>query len=398
MPTPWCRSAAAAVRPAVRLGGRRGPRGGSGRRSGREHARRCGRGTARAERRHWTRVAASTDLPDGGVRGFDVDGVTGFVRRDGGQVAAVSGICTHQGCALRLDAPARELRCPCHRTSFAVNGTLVSHQLPTPPRALPTCRRSARPTAGSRCSRRRNPRCEHLDPAVGLADRQRGQRPRRRGQLVADQRAVHRERRAVARAPQLPGGRVQPQRAALVRADARDGGHLPAVAPHEPGDAVDVEATHAAVGQVGAGRHPGPRAVVRHERALGHLGGRARGPSGDRSHREARGGHRAELQHATAAAADRHTASASSSSSSVARRRRRSATNSSLAAPLPARPARSSIAARIWAASSSSGRKPRVRLPRNRSSTNRRTLMPAPHPAARRGAAPGAAAPWRWPR
>ena len=86
----------------------------------------------------WTRVAASTDLPDGAVRGFDVDGVTGFVRRDGGQVAAVSGICTHQGCALRLDAPARELRCPCHRTSFAVNGTLVSHQLPTPPRALPT--------------------------------------------------------------------------------------------------------------------------------------------------------------------------------------------------------------------------------------------------------------------
>jgi cytochrome b6-f complex iron-sulfur subunit len=85
----------------------------------------------------WTRVAASTDLPDGGVRGFDVDGVTGFVRRDGGQVAAVSGICTHQGCALRLDAPARVLRCPCHRTSFTVNGTLVSHQLPTPPRALP---------------------------------------------------------------------------------------------------------------------------------------------------------------------------------------------------------------------------------------------------------------------
>ena len=119
---------------------------------------------------------------------------------------------------------------------------------------------------------------------------------------------------------------------------------------------------------------------------------------GDRSHREARGGHRAELQHATAAAADRHHGVGSSSSSSVARRRRRSATNSSLAAPLPARPARSSIAARIWAASSSSGRKPRVRLPRNRSSTNRRTLMPAPHPAARRGAAPGAAAPWRWPR
>ena len=39
----------------------------------------------------WTRVAASTELPDGAVRGFEVDGVAGFVRRDGGQVAAVSG-------------------------------------------------------------------------------------------------------------------------------------------------------------------------------------------------------------------------------------------------------------------------------------------------------------------
>ncbi len=86
----------------------------------------------------WTRVAASTEVPDGAVRGFEVDGMAGFVRRDAGQVAAVSGICTHQGCALRLDAPARKLRCPCHATAFAVNGALVSHQLSTPPPALPT--------------------------------------------------------------------------------------------------------------------------------------------------------------------------------------------------------------------------------------------------------------------
>jgi len=85
----------------------------------------------------WTRVAASTDVPDGAVRGFEVDGVAGFVRRDGGQVAAVSGICTHQGCKLRLDAPAMELRCPCHASAFAVSGALVRHQLPTPPPALP---------------------------------------------------------------------------------------------------------------------------------------------------------------------------------------------------------------------------------------------------------------------
>ena len=213
------------------------------------------------------------------------------------------------------------------------------------------------------------------------------------------ERAVHRERRAVARAPQLPGGRVQPQRAALVRADARDGGHLPAVAPHEPG----------------ARRR-------RRSRARRRRAGRCWPPPGSTCRRSGTSGPSATSAGVLAARAATAptarpaaatepncstrrrplrigtTASASSSSSSVARRRRRSATNSSLAAPLPARPARSSIAARIWAASSSSGRKPRVRLPRNRSSTNRRTLMPAPHPAARRGAAPGAAAPWRWPR
>ena len=82
-------------------------------------------------------MAASTDLPEGGVRGFDVDGVIGFVRRDRGRCSP-----------FRVPAPIRAAaaagrarpaaRCPCHPTSFAVNGTLVSHQLPTPPRALPT--------------------------------------------------------------------------------------------------------------------------------------------------------------------------------------------------------------------------------------------------------------------
>ena len=85
----------------------------------------------------WTRVAASSELPDGAVRPFEVDSVVGFVRRDNGRVAAVSGICTHQGCRLWLDAQARRLQCPCHTTAFAVTGDLVTHQLPVAPRPLP---------------------------------------------------------------------------------------------------------------------------------------------------------------------------------------------------------------------------------------------------------------------
>jgi cytochrome b6-f complex iron-sulfur subunit len=85
----------------------------------------------------WRTVSASADLTEGGVQGFDLGTVVGFVARAGGQLRAVSGVCTHLGCRLALDAAARRLDCPCHRTSFALGGELLRHQLPVPPAALP---------------------------------------------------------------------------------------------------------------------------------------------------------------------------------------------------------------------------------------------------------------------
>jgi len=85
----------------------------------------------------WRAVAASAELPEGGVRAFDLGSVAGFVHRSNGALAAVSGSCTHQGCRLALNTEARRLDCPCHSTTFAVTGQLVTHQLPVPPRSLP---------------------------------------------------------------------------------------------------------------------------------------------------------------------------------------------------------------------------------------------------------------------
>jgi nitrite reductase/ring-hydroxylating ferredoxin subunit len=82
-------------------------------------------------------VAATADLADGAVRAFDLGTVNGFVERTGGRLRAVSGVCTHLGCRLALDGPARELTCPCHNAAFAVTGELIRHQLKTPPPALP---------------------------------------------------------------------------------------------------------------------------------------------------------------------------------------------------------------------------------------------------------------------
>ncbi len=86
----------------------------------------------------WHKVAADADLTEGAVRRFDTGAVTGFLRRTDGQPHAVSGMCTHMGCALVLDTAQRVLNCPCHRSAFAVTGEVLHHQLPIDLPALPS--------------------------------------------------------------------------------------------------------------------------------------------------------------------------------------------------------------------------------------------------------------------
>ena len=86
----------------------------------------------------WMRVAASSEVPEGGVHPFDLGSVNGFVRRVNGKAEAVSGVCTHQGCRLWFDASDDQLHCPCHTTSFAPSGLVLTHQLPIAPKPLPT--------------------------------------------------------------------------------------------------------------------------------------------------------------------------------------------------------------------------------------------------------------------
>ena len=85
----------------------------------------------------WRAVGASADLPDKGALAFDLGSVRGFVHRADARLEAVSGICTHQGCKLWLDAPESRLRCPCHSTSFSLEGKTLTHQMPTAPAPLP---------------------------------------------------------------------------------------------------------------------------------------------------------------------------------------------------------------------------------------------------------------------
>lgn len=86
----------------------------------------------------WQAVVAASAVADQQAVRFSTGAVEGFVVKSGGHFRALSAVCTHRGCLLQ-DAHER-LACPCHRTTFSLDGTVTSHELPQPPPALPTLR------------------------------------------------------------------------------------------------------------------------------------------------------------------------------------------------------------------------------------------------------------------
>jgi cytochrome b6-f complex iron-sulfur subunit len=87
----------------------------------------------------WVAVADADAVEAGTVR-FEQRGVIGFVSSNGASVQAVSGVCTHLGCVLRANDSTGRLDCPCHRTSFDIDGTVARFQLATKPAPLPALR------------------------------------------------------------------------------------------------------------------------------------------------------------------------------------------------------------------------------------------------------------------
>jgi nitrite reductase/ring-hydroxylating ferredoxin subunit len=91
----------------------------------------------RPNRGSWVPVALVSDLGAGGARRFETSTAVGFVSSRNAKLVAVSGACTHQGCLLQGDDKAGRLDCPCHRTSFGYDGTLLFSQLSDKPAPLP---------------------------------------------------------------------------------------------------------------------------------------------------------------------------------------------------------------------------------------------------------------------
>lgn len=74
----------------------------------------------------WAEVATLTDVPPGSAFRFSTVAFDGFVVNDGGEVRALSSVCTHMQCTLQFRPDWHDLRCPCHGASFDLQGRLAN--------------------------------------------------------------------------------------------------------------------------------------------------------------------------------------------------------------------------------------------------------------------------------
>jgi len=92
----------------------------------------------------WRPVLAVAQLPAGGAVAYSTAAMEVLVVNDRGTVRALSATCTPLGCRLAANPSTRRFDCPCHRTAFAFDGTVASHELPAAPPTLPLVRSRVR--------------------------------------------------------------------------------------------------------------------------------------------------------------------------------------------------------------------------------------------------------------
>ena len=66
------------------------------------------------------------ELPPGAALRFSTVAFDGYVVNDGGEIRALSSVCTHMGCTLQYRPGWQDLRCPCHGASFDLAGELAN--------------------------------------------------------------------------------------------------------------------------------------------------------------------------------------------------------------------------------------------------------------------------------
>jgi Rieske Fe-S protein len=71
-------------------------------------------------------IASVQVPPPGSALRFSTAAFDGYVINDGGDIRALSSVCTHMGCTLHFRSDWQDLRCPCHGASFDLHGELAN--------------------------------------------------------------------------------------------------------------------------------------------------------------------------------------------------------------------------------------------------------------------------------
>ncbi len=80
-------------------------------------------------------VIRVVDVAEGQARFFEYGGSSAvLIRKTGGELVALSAVCTHLGCIVQWEKEKQQFICPCHAGHYTADGTVISGP---PPKPLP---------------------------------------------------------------------------------------------------------------------------------------------------------------------------------------------------------------------------------------------------------------------
>lgn len=83
-------------------------------------------------------VIPEQEVPAGGAKFFEYAGSTAVVvRRQNGDLVALSAVCTHLGCIVQWEKDKQDFLCPCHAGRFTPEGAVISGPPPKPLARIP---------------------------------------------------------------------------------------------------------------------------------------------------------------------------------------------------------------------------------------------------------------------
>ena len=80
-------------------------------------------------------VIPAADVAEGQAKFFEYMGASAvLIRKTGGELVALSAVCTHLGCIVQWEKEKQGFICPCHGGHYTADGTVISGP---PPKPLP---------------------------------------------------------------------------------------------------------------------------------------------------------------------------------------------------------------------------------------------------------------------